>query len=154
MGVYLFNFPLPTWLPMIFEMYIKFGSRKTYAYWFHRYLTPTPFSHRSITMFLSSNKVYLFSEENHFNSKIQKQPSIGVLIKRCSENMQQLYRRTLMPKCNFNKAAKQLSFCWARFFNIKQSYGTVLITIIGLSNSRRFPVFGSHTWTYQPYMGI
>ena len=29
----------------------------------------------------------------------QKQPSRGVLRKRCSENMQQIYRRTSMPKC-------------------------------------------------------
>ena len=28
----------------------------------------------------------------------QKQPSRGVLMKRCSENMQQIYRRTPMPK--------------------------------------------------------
>ena len=37
----------------------------------------------------------------------QKQPSRGVLRKRCSENMQQIYRRTSMPKCDFNKVAKQ-----------------------------------------------
>ena len=36
---------------------------------------------------------------------IQKQPSRGVLRKRCSENMQQIYRRTPMPKCDFNKVA-------------------------------------------------
>ena len=39
---------------------------------------------------------------------IQKQPSRGVLRKRCSENMQQIYRRTPMPTCDFNKVAKQL----------------------------------------------
>ena len=38
----------------------------------------------------------------------QKQPSRGVLKKRCSENMQQIYMRTPMPKCNFSKVAKQL----------------------------------------------
>ena len=38
----------------------------------------------------------------------QKQPSRGVPRKRCSENMQQIYRRTTMPKCDFNKVAKQL----------------------------------------------
>ena len=27
--------------------------------------------------------------------------------KRCSENMQQIYRRALMPKCDFIKSAKQ-----------------------------------------------
>ena len=48
---------------------------------------------------------------------IQKQPSRGVLRKMCSENTQQIYRRTPMskcdivisinlPKCNFNKVAK------------------------------------------------
>ena len=35
----------------------------------------------------------------------QKQPSLGVLIKRCSGNMQQIYRRTPMTKCDFNKGA-------------------------------------------------
>ena len=34
---------------------------------------------------------------------IEKQPPIGVTRKRCSENMQQIYRRTVMPKCDFNK---------------------------------------------------
>ena len=38
----------------------------------------------------------------------QKQPSRGVLRKRCSENMQQIYRRTLIPKWDFNKVALQL----------------------------------------------
>ena len=36
-------------------------------------------------------------------SKQWKQPSRGAFIKRCSENMQQIYRRTPMPKCDFNK---------------------------------------------------
>ena len=35
----------------------------------------------------------------------QKQPSIGVLRTRCSKNMQQIYRRTFMPMCDFNKVA-------------------------------------------------
>ena len=42
--------------------------------------------------------------EDHI-SVLQKQPSRGVLRKRCSENMQQIYRRTPMPKCDFNKVA-------------------------------------------------
>ena len=41
---------------------------------------------------------------------LQKKPFWGVLRERCSENMQQSYRRTAMPKCDFNKVAKQL--CW------------------------------------------
>ena len=39
---------------------------------------------------------------------IQKQPSIGVLIKRCPENMQRIYRRAPMPKCDFIRVALQL----------------------------------------------
>ena len=37
----------------------------------------------------------------------QWQPSIGILTKRCSENIQQMYRRTPISKCDFNKVAKQ-----------------------------------------------
>ena len=39
---------------------------------------------------------------------LQKQPPRGVPMKMCSENIQQIYRRTPMPKCDFNKVAKQL----------------------------------------------
>ena len=41
----------------------------------------------------------------------QKQPSKSAFCKRCSENMQQIYRTTPMAKrnkCDFNKVAKQL----------------------------------------------
>ena len=38
---------------------------------------------------------------------MQKQPTRGVPRKKCSENMQQIYRRTLMPKCNFNRVSRQ-----------------------------------------------
>ena len=34
---------------------------------------------------------------------LQKQPSRAALMKRCSENMQQTYRKTAMPKCDFKK---------------------------------------------------
>ena len=46
--------------------------------------------------------------------KYQKQPSSSVLIKSCSENMQQSSRKTPMPKCDFNKVAKQLNL-WTCF---------------------------------------
>ena len=40
-----------------------------------------------------------------FQDKVlQKQPSRGVPRKKCSENMQLTYRRTPMPKCDFNKS--------------------------------------------------
>ena len=53
------------------------------------------------------------STRNHGESTkctCQKQPFRGFVLKRCSENMEQIYRRTPMPKCDFNKVAKQL--CW------------------------------------------
>ena len=34
--------------------------------------------------------------------------SKGAFSKNCSENVQQIYRRTPMPKCDFNKVALQL----------------------------------------------
>ena len=49
---------------------------------------------------LAASKTYLF----------QKQPPRGVLRKRCSENMQQIYRRTPKPKCDFNKVALLCNF--------------------------------------------
>ena len=38
----------------------------------------------------------------------KKQPSRYVLRKRCSENMQQIYRSKPKPKCDFNKVSLQL----------------------------------------------
>ena len=37
----------------------------------------------------------------------QKQQFIGVFVKRCSENMQQIYRKTPITRCDFNKVAWQ-----------------------------------------------
>ena len=49
-------------------------------------------------------KVFLGEQYNLFDeTKKQKQPFIGVLIKKCSENMQEIYSRTPMPKCDYNK---------------------------------------------------
>ena len=39
----------------------------------------------------------------------QKQPSRGILMKSCFENMQQIYRRTSMPKCDFSKVAIEMT---------------------------------------------
>ena len=47
-----------------------------------------------------SSGVELISEKS--------EPFIGVLRKKCSENMHQVYRRTTMQKCDFNKVASQL----------------------------------------------
>ena len=49
---------------------------------------------------LSNNDGCFYDEER------LKQPSSGVLRKRYSENMQQIYRKTPMSKFDFNKVAK------------------------------------------------
>ena len=40
--------------------------------------------------------------------KNHKQPPRGVLRKRCSQSIQQIYRRAPMLKCNFNKVARNV----------------------------------------------
>ena len=45
--------------------------------------------------------------KSYLKFKHQTQPFRVVLSKRCSENMQQIYRRTPRPKCDFNKVALQ-----------------------------------------------
>ena len=40
--------------------------------------------------------------------KIQKQPPRSVPRKKCSENIQQIYKRTPMRECDFSKVAMQL----------------------------------------------
>ena len=54
----------------------------------------------------STLPVIIFSQ--HFYWYNQKQPPRGVFKKRCSENMQQSYRRTHMSKSDFNNVAVQL----------------------------------------------
>ena len=44
------------------------------------------------------------------SSTIQKQPSIGVLTKKSSENMQLIYRIKPMLKCDLNKVTKNTLF--------------------------------------------
>ena len=48
---------------------------------------------------MSNTKLKLAKKSS---KKAQKQPSRAVLRKSCSENMQQTYRRTPMPKCDSN----------------------------------------------------
>ena len=55
--------------------------------------------------------------------KSQKQPYRSVRGKRCSENMQQIYRRKPMPKCDFNKVA--LKLYWNRTSTWVFSYKNV-----------------------------
>ena len=71
--------------------------------------------------------------------KTQKQPSRGVLRKRCSENMQQIYRRTPMPKWGFNKVPKHgcssvnlLHISRTTF--LKNTYGWLLLIIFSIAD--------------------
>ena len=50
------------------------------------------------------------SEEHYPEAAIQRysQEKVRWKMKMCSENMQHLYRRTPMPKCDFNKVVVQL----------------------------------------------
>ena len=49
--------------------------------------------------------VSILSNFNRISRYKKKQPSRDILRKRCSENMQQIYRTTPMLKCDFNKFA-------------------------------------------------
>ena len=53
-----------------------------------------------------SSETYRSETTVSSTKKLQKQPPGGVLKKRCSENMQLIYRRTPMRKCDFNKVVK------------------------------------------------
>ena len=61
-------------------------------------------------MNMKANRIRKISEviqkQRNQSLSIQKQSFKGVLIKRCSEYMQQIYKRTPMPKCDFHVDAK------------------------------------------------
>ena len=47
----------------------------------------------------------MVDEKKKIENSCHKQPSIGVLMKSCTENLQQTYRRIHISKCHFNKVA-------------------------------------------------
>ena len=54
-------------------------------------------------------KIVVYRDFKNFSTaKSQRQPPRGVPGKRCSENIQQMYRRKPMPKSDFNKVASNL----------------------------------------------
>ena len=57
---------------------------------------------------LKRSCILLRRKFHNFFITVQKQPHGGVLKKRCSENIQQIYKRTPMPKSDLNKVSKQL----------------------------------------------
>ena len=85
-------------------------------------------------------KICIFKSNVEFKQVcLQKQSSRGVLRKRCSENMQEIYGRTPMPKCGFNKVAKQL---WNGCFSVP-----LCIPFSG-SHSFQWKSNGSHCFYY------
>ena len=56
--------------------------------------------------YFSSSEAYISEATVSSMKKLQKHPPGVVLKKRCSENMQLIYRITPMRKCDFNKVAK------------------------------------------------
>ena len=62
-----------------------------------------------IPLFRTKWRVFLRNSEDCLLSKsYQKQPSTGDRRKKCSGNVQQIYRRSPLPICDFNKVALQL----------------------------------------------
>ena len=56
-----------------------------------------------------------YTYSSNLNVSYQKEPSRGVLRKRWSVNMQQIYRRTPLPKCYFNKVESVFSIKISKF---------------------------------------
>ena len=69
-------------------------------------LQPLSFRLSQFLMLKAVNYCYKNSPSGMF--EVQKQPSRGVLRKRCSESVHQIYWRTPMPKCDLNKIAFRL----------------------------------------------
>ena len=69
--------------------------------------------------------------------RTQKQPSRGVLWKRCSENMQQIYKRTPMPECDFNKVA-------SNFIEIALRHGRSPVNLLHIFKT---PFLKEQFWT-------
>ena len=68
----------------------------------------------------------MFSVKKGNRKCFQKQPFAGVLSKQCSENMRQIYRRKPMPKCYFNKVAKQHGLVSVLLFHDKEEFRMLL----------------------------
>ena len=114
---------------MSFSSVSKTVIHKSFNLWYLKKLSQTIWQSNSSTFpwaTVESSKSFFPSDINILVLKIsldhcsatktsnnkggdQKQPSKGILKKRCSGNMKQIYRRTPMPKSNFNRIAKQLS---------------------------------------------
>ena len=85
----------------------QLNSRNTFA----QILDILPSCKQNPTVSLKDLEIKLCSHNQNMVVSVyhyQKQPPRGVPRKKCSENMQQIYRRTTMPKCDVNKVALQI----------------------------------------------
>ena len=101
---------------------------------------------------LSGDKV-LFCILQNTGVDVQKQPSRGILEKSSSENMQKIYRRTPMSKCDCNNVVKQFywnhtstSFCckFAAYFKdtfSKNTNGGLFLDVHRCSTKQLFKKF-------------
>ena len=71
----------------------------------------------------------------NFLNYFQRQPSRSVLRKRCSENMQQFYKRTPIPKCDSNKVA-------LHFIEITLCHGCSPVNLLNIFRTL-FPQYSS-----------
>ena len=73
---------------------------------------------------------------------VQKQPFRGVMLKTFSGNMQQIYRKTPMPKCDFNKAALQdIPKDWLHSQISSPPHPRLRLKLVSLSGVIRFKMF-------------
>ena len=84
--------------------------------------------------YLDALHEYVFLQMNMVCS-VQKQLSRGVIIKRCSESIQQIYRGKLIPRCVFNKVVKICSkfteepACQSAIFTLLKSHFRVSVLL-------------------------
>ena len=90
----------------------------------------------------------IFKSNSSIISNEQKQPSRDVLPKRCSRNMRQIYRRTPMSKCDFNKIAKQLYWNHTSAYVFSCKFATYFRTTFFRNTSRRLLLNEVLNWNY------
>ena len=101
------------------------------------------------------NQIHLIGGFNIEEYNKQKQPFRGVFKKRCSENMQQIYRRTPMPKCDFNKEIALRHGCSP--VNLLHTFRTPFLKDIPgrlLPNKRNDKRFNYCSYSLFYFMGI
>ena len=103
------SIPLLVWLCFLQYPYATKCFQRFQILWWRTYVDSNPERRSSILDDSASKKNHC--RKLHMlisNSTSQMQPSTRVFRKSCFGNMRQIYRRTPMPKCDFNKVVLQL----------------------------------------------